>query len=271
VDCSNGAAFSIAPLILNELGGQVLVIHDQPDGININYHCGSTHMEFLKQFVIKNSCDIGVAFDGDADRMLAVDEKGEIIDGDRIMAICGSFMKSCGKLKDDTIVATVMSNLGFDVFAKENGIKLLKTKVGDRYVLEEMIKEKFSLGGEQSGHVIFLEHNTTGDGILTALQLLSVVKKSGKKASELANMMNVYPQVLINAKVSNEKKNNYMKDSVIAQEIKNIESDFKDEGRVLIRPSGTEPLVRVMIEGKDKDYIEKRAKELADIIEQRLK
>ena len=270
LDCSNGAAYRIAPEIFKELGAEVIVINNKPDGININFKCGSTHLEELKKCVIENKLDLGLAFDGDADRMLAVDEKGETVDGDKIMSICGQHLKEMGKLKGDAIVATVMSNIGLEIFAKKNGIKLLKTKVGDRYVLEQMLETGYSLGGEQSGHIIFLDYNTTGDGILTGLQLLSVLKAAGKKLSEAASIMQVYPQVLINARVSNNKKDEYMSDSIIASMVSNIESEFKDEGRVLIRPSGTEPLVRVMIEGKDINYIEQRARELAILIEERL-
>ncbi len=270
LDCANGASYQVAPIVFRELGAEVKVINDSPDGININDNCGSTHIEGLKKFVVENSLDIGLAFDGDADRMLAVDERGEFIDGDRIMAICGKYLKESGRLKDDTIVATVMSNLGFDIFAKKNDIRLYKTKVGDRYVLEQMLEGGFMLGGEQSGHIIFLDYNTTGDGILTGLQLASILRNIGVKLSEAVSVMQVYPQVLINAEVSNQKKNNYLKDDVIAGMISRLESEFEGEGRVLIRPSGTEPLVRVMIEGKDAQYIEQRARELADVIQQRL-
>ena len=270
LDCSNGSASKIAPQVFEELGAEVKVINNQPDGININFECGSTHMDGLKSFVVKNKLDLGFAFDGDADRVLAVDENGELVDGDKIMSICGRYMIDNGKLKENTIVATVMSNLGFDIFARKSDIKLFKTKVGDRYVLEQMLEGGYSLGGEQSGHIIFLDFNTTGDGILTALQLLSVLKSTGQKLSTAASVMEVYPQVLVNAKVSNNKKNEYMKDSIIASMVSNLENEFKDEGRVLIRPSGTEPLVRVMIEGKNSQYIEQRAKELANVIEQRL-
>ncbi len=270
LDCANGASYQVAPLVFRELGAEVKVINDSPNGININDNCGSTHIEGLKKFVVENSLDIGLAFDGDADRMLAVDENGEFVDGDRIMAICGQYLKESGRLKDDTVVATVMSNLGFDIFAKKNNIKLYKTKVGDRYVLEQMLEGGFILGGEQSGHIIFLDHNTTGDGILTGLQLASILRTKGVKLSEAASVMQVFPQVLVNAEVSNQKKNDYLKDDVIAGMISKLESEFEDEGRVLIRPSGTEPLVRVMIEGKDAQYIEQRARELADVIHQRL-
>jgi len=270
VDCANGAAYQAAPLALFELGAEVSVINNEPDGININHNCGSTHLEGLKKYVAESGADIGIAFDGDADRMLAVDEKGNEIDGDKIMAIIGKQLKSKGRLPKDTIVATVMSNLGLSVMAKKEGLNIVKTKVGDRYVLEEMLDKGYMLGGEQSGHIILLEHNTTGDGLLTALHLLQTMKKTGSKASELASIMEVYPQVLINAKVSNENKHKYMEDEVVARMCSELENEFNGEGRVLIRPSGTEPLVRVMIEGKDKDYITARAKELAKVIEERL-
>lgn len=270
VDCANGAAYRVAPAALKELGAHVCVINNQPDGININNGCGSTHMERLQDFVKECEADVGIAFDGDADRVLAVDENGEIVNGDQIMAVIGLELKKKGKLKSNTIVATVMSNLGLDIMAKEKGLNIVKTKVGDRYVLEEMLKSGYSLGGEQSGHVIFLEHNTTGDGLVTAVQLLNVLKKSGKKLSELTSVMNVLPQVLKNAKVSNGKKHKYLEDEQIAKMCSELEEEFHGEGRVLIRPSGTEPLVRVMIEGKDLEYITKKASELAKVIEERL-
>ncbi|MCX7843738.1 MAG: phosphoglucosamine mutase [Clostridia bacterium] len=270
IDCANGAAYEAAPLALFDLGAQVSVINNEPDGVNINSGCGSTHLKQLQEFVVESGADIGLAFDGDADRVLAVDETGNVVDGDQIMAIIGLELKKKGKLAEDTIVATVMSNLGFDIMAKREGLNIKKTKVGDRYVLEEMLANGYVLGGEQSGHIIFLEHNTTGDGLLTGVQLAKVLKESGKKMSELANVMQVLPQVLKNAKVSNEKKHKYMDDEVIARMCRELEEEFHGEGRVLIRPSGTEPLVRVMIEGKDQEYITKRAQELAKAIEERL-
>lgn len=272
IDCANGASSVTAEKALKGLGAEVAVIHNKPNGVNINDNCGSTHMEDLMRFTRESGADIGLAFDGDADRVLAVDENGEMIDGDKIMAIIALDMKKNGKLPDNTVVATVMSNLGFFVMGKEHGLNIKRTKVGDRYVLEEMLRDNHLIGGEQSGHVILLEHNTTGDGLVTGIQLVSVVKKSGKKASELASVMQVYPQVLINAKVKNELKNeeNYMKFPEIREGIKKLEDEFKDSGRVLIRPSGTEPLVRVMIEGKDEELIEKRARELADLFEEKL-
>jgi len=270
VDCANGAAYKAAPMTLRRLGAEVCVINDKPDGININKDCGSTHMDALQRFVSECGADVGVAFDGDADRVLAVDEKGNIVDGDQIMAITGLEMKKRGKLNKNTIVVTVMTNMGFDIMARREGLNVVKTKVGDRYVLEEMLEKGYSLGGEQSGHVIFLEHNTTGDGLLTALQLLSVIKASGRKLSELASVVQPLPQVLINARVNNGKKNDYLKDEVIASMCSNLEEEFNGEGRVLIRPSGTEPLIRVMIEGKDQQYITEKAEMLARVIEERL-
>ncbi|MDF2985207.1 MAG: phosphoglucosamine mutase [Eubacterium sp.] len=270
IDCANGASFQASPMALYELKANVSVINNEPDGININAGCGSTHMKQLQEYVKETKADVGFAFDGDADRVLAVDEKGNLVDGDQIMAIIGLHLKQQGMLAHNTIVATVMSNMGLDIMARNNGLTIEKTKVGDRYVLEEMLNSGYMLGGEQSGHIIFLEHNTTGDGLLTAVQLIKVLKDSGKKLSELASVMQVLPQVLINAKVTNEKKFKYLDDEVIKKMCKELEDEFKGEGRVLIRPSGTEPLVRVMIEGKDKEIITRRAKELVRVIEGRL-
>ena len=272
IDCANGASSVTAEKALTELGAEVKAINNKPNGININDNCGSTHMEGLMKFVKENDFDAGLAFDGDADRVLAVDENGEYVDGDKIMAICALDMRERGLLPDNTVVATVMSNLGFFVMGKEKNLEIKRTKVGDRYVLEEMLKCGHHIGGEQSGHVILIDHNTTGDGLVTGLQLLSVLKRSGKKLSELASVMQVYPQVLINAKVKNEYKNeeSYMAFPEIKEKIESIEKEFSDSGRVLIRPSGTEPLVRIMIEGKDEDLIKKRAEELAVIMEEKL-
>lgn len=270
IDCANGAAFEAAPIVLSALGADTKVIHNSPNGININNNCGSTHMNDLKEFVKETGSHIGIAFDGDADRMLAVDENGEFIDGDQIMAIIGLDMKNRGKLNKNAIVATVMSNLGLDILAKQEGLNIAKTRVGDRYVLEEMLESGYNLGGEQSGHVILLDNNTTGDGLATALQLLSILKRSNKKMSELANVMQVLPQVLKNAKISNEKKHRYMEDELVSRLCQELETEFHGEGRVLIRPSGTEPLVRVMIEGKNLNYITEKAEKLARLIEERL-
>lgn len=271
VDCANGAASEVAYKTLRDLGATLHIINNAPDGFNINKNCGSTHMGVISNFTREVGADIGISFDGDADRLLAVDENGVLVDGDKIMAICGSYLKNKGKLRKNTIVTTVMSNIGFDKACEENGMKNVKTQVGDRYVLKEMIDNGYDLGGEQSGHIIFLEHNTTGDGLLTAVQLLSVLKKRGKKMSELAKMMKVYPQVLKNAKVTNKAKYNYDKDEVIMDNIKKLEEKFNGAGRVLIRPSGTEPLVRVMIEGENYSELEMYAEELVSIIEERLK
>lgn len=270
IDCANGASYVSAPEALRDLGAEVFIIHNEPDGTNINKMCGSTHMGDLQSYVKQVGADIGLAFDGDADRCLAVDEKGEIVDGDKIMAICGLHMKEKGTLRKSTIVATVMSNLGFFIMGKNNGLAIKQTGVGDRYVLEEMIKNDFNLGGEQSGHIIFLDENTTGDGLLTALHLLEVMKDTKKALSNLASCMEVLPQVLVNAHVSNACKHAYKDDVEIQSAIKELESKFMGEGRVLIRPSGTEPLVRVMIEGKDIKQLEFEANKLADMIEQRL-
>lgn len=270
IDCANGAVFQAAPRAIRKLGADLLVINDTPDGMNINANCGSTHIENLMKFTVENKCDVGLAFDGDADRVLAVDENGRLVDGDKIMSIIGLSMKNKGQLKHDTIVATVMSNLGFDIMGRENGITILKTSVGDRYVLEKMLEGDYILGGEQSGHIIIRTCNTTGDGLVTALQLLQVIKESGRKLSELASVMDIYPQVLRNAHVDNKKKYNYLDDPVIAEECRRLEEAFKGEGRVLIRPSGTEPLVRVMIEGRNQGYITSKAEELVRLIEERL-
>ena len=270
VDCANGAASEVAPIAFKQLGAEVEVIHNKPNGVNINKLCGSTHMEDLSRQVVGRGMEVGIAFDGDADRCLAVDENGIFIDGDQIMSIIGLDMKRDGKLKKDTIVATVMSNLGLTVMSQKEDIHLVHTRVGDRYVLESMLKHEYNLGGEQSGHVIFLDYNTTGDGLITAIQLLYVMKKTGKSLSELKQIMQVYPQVLVNAHVKNENKHAYLEDLEIQEEINKLEAKFKGEGRVLIRPSGTEPLVRVMIEGKDKQIMQTAAEELAQLIEERL-
>ncbi len=270
IDCANGAAHRVAPKALRDLGAEVLVLNDAPDGMNINAGCGSTHMGDVAAFVKAHGCQMGLAFDGDADRVLAVDEHGELVDGDRIMAIIALALRAQGKLAHDTIVATVMSNLGLDVMAKAHGLHIEKTKVGDRYVLEKMIADDHVIGGEQSGHIILRMFNTTGDGLVTGIQLLKAVKDAGRPLSELAAVMQVFPQVLKNARVSNAKKHHYLDDKVIAAKCRELEETFHGEGRVLIRPSGTEPLVRVMIEGRDQDFITAKAAELAALIEARL-
>ena len=265
-DCAEGAAYYTSVKALRELGADLIAIHTNPDGTNINANCGSTHMDELKARVVYEKADIGLAFDGDADRLLAVDEKGNLVDGDQLMAICGNYMKQKGTLKKDTIVVTVMSNLGFTVMGQKNGIHVEKTKVGDRYVLENMRENGYNIGGEQSGHIIFLDDNTTGDGLLSALHVLQVMVDTRKKLSELAAVMEIYPQALVNAKVPNHKKEHYMEYAEIEEAISRLEKKFNGEGRVLIRPSGTEPLVRVMIEGKNQQDIDKEARELAELI-----
>lgn len=267
IDAAEGASFYTSVEAIKDLGAEVIAIHNNPDGTNINANCGSTHMEELQARVVYEKADIGLAFDGDADRLLAVDEKGNLIDGDQIMAIVGNHMRSLGKLKNDTIVVTVMSNLGFTLMAKEQNLNIETTKVGDRYVLERMKEIGASLGGEQSGHVIFLDENTTGDGLLSALHLLQVLVDTKKPLSELSQIMTVLPQALVNAKVPNHKKEHYMEYPEIAAAIEKLDAMFAGEGRVLIRPSGTEPKVRVMIEGKDQALIDAEAKKLADLIQ----
>ncbi len=266
LDCAEGASYRTSVKAITQLGAEVIATHVSPTGININAGCGSTHLEDLSKSVVEAGADVGLAFDGDADRLLAVDEKGQVIDGDKLMAICAVHLKEQGSLKKNTIVATVMSNMGFFIMGKEQGITIEQTKVGDRYVLERMREIGASIGGEQSGHIIFLDENTTGDGLLSALHFLETMVHSGKKASELAGIMNVLPQSLVNAKVPNDKKNNYMDYPEIASAIEETEKRFNGEGRVLIRPSGTEPLVRVMIEGKNQQEIDEEAKKLARLI-----
>ena len=267
IDCAEGASYYTSVKTLKDLGADLIAIHTKPDGTNINANCGSTHMDELRARVVLEKADIGIAFDGDADRMLAVDENGKLVDGDEIMAICGNYMKQQGRLAKDTVVVTVMTNLGFSLMGKEQGINIEKTKVGDRYVLENMLANGYNLGGEQSGHVIFLDDNTTGDGLLSALHLLQVMVETKKPLSELAKIREVLPQGLVNAKVPNHKKESYMEYTEIAEAIAELEKKFAGEGRVLIRPSGTEPLVRVMIEGKDQAVIEEEATKLAELIE----
>ncbi|WP_035767360.1 phosphoglucosamine mutase [Butyrivibrio sp. NC2002] len=267
MDCAEGASSYTSVETIRQTGAEVIAIHTNPDGTNINSNCGSTHMEELMGRVVTEKADIGLAFDGDADRFLAVDENGKMVDGDEIMAIIGKHMKDNGELKNDTIVATVMSNLGFFKMGERENIHIEKTKVGDRYVLERMKEIGANLGGEQSGHIIFLDDNTTGDGLLSALHLLKVMKQTGKKLSELSQVMEVMPQALYNATVPTHKKDHYMEYPEIASAIEELNKKFAGDGRVLIRPSGTEPLVRVMIEGKDQAVIEEEAKKLAELIQ----
>ena len=271
IDTANGATSVVAEKVFKDLGINYRIINNTPDGININENCGSTHLDNLKKFVVDNKLSLGIAYDGDGDRCLAIDEKGNEIDGDKLLAIISSSLKKKGALNKDTIVATIMSNLGLNKYAENNGLQLKQTKVGDRYVLEEMLKEGYNLGGEQSGHVILLDYNPTGDGILTSLMLIQTILEENKTASELASIIKLYPQVLINAKVNADKKYDYEKDEDIKKAIEDVEKEFAGNGRVVIRPSGTEPLVRVMIEGEDQKYITQRAKEIVDLIEKKLK
>lgn len=270
IDTANGATYKVAEKIFTSLGIRYKIINNNPNGININDKCGSTHIEFLQKYVVENKLSMGFAYDGDGDRCLAVDEKGDLIDGDKIMAIISNYLKEKGKLSKDTIVATVMSNLGLHKYAEKNGLNLEQTQVGDRYVLEEMLKNEYNLGGEQSGHIILLDYNPTGDGILTSIMLIQAVLESNKKASELAEIIKLYPQVLVNAKVNSEKKYDYNKNQEIQKAIKELEKEFAGNGRILIRPSGTEPLVRVMIEGENQQDITKKAKEMAQLIEKNM-
>ena len=271
IDTANGATYKVADKVFKTLGINHVIINNNPNGVNINNGCGSTHLEMLKEYVVKNKMSLGIAYDGDGDRCLAVDENGEEIDGDKLLAIISDYLKKHGKLAKDTIVATVMSNLGLNKYAEKENLQFVQTKVGDRYVLEEMLKNGYNLGGEQSGHVILLDYNPTGDGILTSLMLIQAILESGKKASELGAIVQKYPQVLINAKVDSNKKYDYEKNAEIKKAIEDLEKEFAGNGRVLIRPSGTEPLVRVMIEGKDINVIEAKAKKIANMIEKNCK
>ncbi len=269
-DCANGSSSATAEKLFSSLGIDGVYSANEPDGVNINAGCGSTHLESLQSLVKANGCELGFAFDGDADRMLAVDENGNTVDGDKIIAICAKYMKEQGTLKNDTAVVTVMSNMGFFKFCDENSIHCEKTAVGDRYVLENMLKNGYNIGGEQSGHIIFLDHSTTGDGQLSALMLLNVIKNTGKSLSALAAQMQVYPQVLVNVTVTAEGKAAYASDEVIKAKIEETETKLGDDGRVLVRFSGTEPLIRVMLEGKDLDMITSFTNEIADLVKERL-
>lgn len=264
LDTANGAAYKVGPQVLQELGVEVIPIFNSPDGVNINAGCGSTHPEMLQQAVREHKADMGLANDGDADRLIAVDENGEIVDGDFIMLICALALKAKGKLAENSIVVTVMSNMGLHIALKEAGITIYETQVGDRYVMEELLKTGAKLGGEQSGHIIFLEHNTTGDGLLTALQLASVVKEQGQSLSKLAQQMQRLPQVLINTRVNDKEK--VMKNPYVLQKVEEVKRFLGERGRILVRPSGTEALVRVMVEGQDQEQLKRMAQSVIDII-----
>lgn len=270
LDCSNGSSSRTAEKLFTKLGVKVHMLFDEPDGVNINNDCGSTHTEKLQEYVRTHNLCAGLAFDGDADRCLAVDENGELVDGDFLIAICANDMKKNGTLKNNAAVGTVMTNMGFSKFCKANDIDFVATKVGDRYVLESMLQNGYNIGGEQSGHIIFLDHSTTGDGELSGAMVLAIMKRTGKKLSQLAKVMERFPQVLINVKVSNESKNLFSTDEKIQEEVNRVTEALGDTGRILIRVSGTEPLVRVMIEGENLELITKLAQEAADVVRERL-
>ena len=267
LDCANGAASKVGPQVLTELGVEVIPIFHQPNGININHACGSTHPEYLRQTVVEYEADLGLAYDGDADRLIAIDEQGQVVDGDFIMVICALERKAKGTLEGNSVVVTVMSNLGLYLALKEAGIQVYATQVGDRYVMEELLRTGAKLGGEQSGHIIFLDHNTTGDGLLTGLQLLAVVKARGVSLSALASQMERLPQVLLNVRVKN--KDEIMDDPKVLAKIQEIEEVLGERGRILVRASGTEPLIRVMVEGTQEFDLHQLAESVIDLIRQK--
>lgn len=268
IDCAHGATSSLATHLFADLEADIYSIGSSPDGLNINDGYGSTHPEKLQEFVLEKNADIGLAFDGDGDRLIAVDEKGNLVDGDKIMYICAKYMHEIGMLRKDTVVSTVMSNLGFYKALENVGLNSNKTSVGDRYVMEEMRKNGYNLGGEQSGHIIFLDYITTGDGMLSAIQLVNVMRETGKPLSELADEMVVFPQVLKNVRVMD--KNQALSSLVLLDEVDAVEKELGEDGRVLVRPSGTEPLVRVMVEAKTKEECEQYADRIVSVIEQHL-
>lgn len=266
VDCANGSASVVAEELMKQLGADATILYDKPNGININEGCGSTHIENLSKYVVENKMDLGVAFDGDADRCLCVDENGELIDGDQVMAICSLDMKERGRLAKNTVIGTILTNLGFIKYCEANGINFIATKVGDKFVLEEMLLEEYNFGGEQSGHVIFRDFATTGDGELTAIQLLSLVKRSGKKLSELSKVMKKYPQVSLNVNVTNDGKVKFYTNTVVKESIETAKEELGDKGRIVVRPSGTEPKIRVMVECNDEELMNKVANEVAETV-----
>ena len=270
VDCANGSASKTAERLFTTLGARVYMLNNTPNGRNINENCGSTHTDALQKYVVDNKLDCGLAFDGDADRLLCVDEHGGLVDGDMIMAICALDMRKRKKLEKNTVVGTVMSNFGFIKFCAEQGISFTATKVGDKFVLEEMIRGGYSLGGEQSGHIIFREFATTGDGQLTAVQLLSIMAKEGKSLFELASVMTKSPQIIINVAASDKKKLLFSTSAVIREAIFEAEAELGNAGRIIVRPSGTEPLIRVMAEGENQSFIENIAKRISRIIDLQL-
>lgn len=268
LDCANGAAYELAPKLFADLGAEVIKIAAEPNGLNINDHCGSTHPESLKAEVVRQKADLGLAFDGDADRLIAVDASGEEVDGDHLLLICGEAMNREGRLNGNTIVSTVMSNIGFYKAVEQFGLQSVKTAVGDRYVMEEMRRSGFNLGGEQSGHIIFLEHSTTGDGMLSGIQLVNILKGDGKSLAEAKTMMRQYPQVLVNVRVADKSK--YAGNAAIEQAVADVEKELGDNGRVLVRPSGTESLIRVMAEGPEVDLVEAYVKQIVEVVEREL-
>ncbi|XEC94578.1 phosphoglucosamine mutase [Paenibacillus tarimensis] len=268
LDCAHGAAYSLAPAVFSELGANVITVGAEPNGLNINDGVGSTHPEYLREQVLTHGADVGLSFDGDADRLIAIDETGEEVDGDFLLCICGDAMKRAGKLKHDTVVTTVMSNIGFFKAAERIGLQTVQTAVGDRYVMEEMRRGGYNLGGEQSGHVIFLDYNTTGDGILTALQLVDTLRSSDKRLSELKQLMRKYPQELVNVRVAD--KSLYKDNAAIAEAVAEVERELGDNGRVLVRPSGTEALIRVMAEGPDKEAVEGFVARIVKVVQMEL-
>ncbi|RKD23116.1 phosphoglucosamine mutase [Ammoniphilus oxalaticus] len=269
LDCAHGAAYSLAPQLFRDLGAETVILANQPDGLNINQACGSTHPESLQKAVIEHQADVGLAFDGDADRLIAVDENGEIVDGDQIMFILAAAMAKDLRLNQKTVVSTVMSNIGFYKGIQEQGLMAKQTQVGDRYVMEEMRREGYNLGGEQSGHLILLDYNTTGDGMLSGLQLLDIIRSEGKPLSELAAQMNKFPQILVNVRV--EDKTGWDTNDRIQEAIRSVEDKLGENGRVLVRPSGTEPLIRVMAEGPDETELEQYVNAIAEAIKEELK
>lgn len=270
LDCSNGSSSRTAEKLFTKLGAKVHVLFDKPDGININKDCGSTHIGRLQSYVREHKLCCGLAFDGDADRCLAVDENGNLVDGDYLIAICAKDMKDRGMLKKNAVVGTVMTNMGFNKFCEENDMTFVSTKVGDRYVLEAMLREGYNIGGEQSGHIIFLDYATTGDGELSGTMILSIMKRTGEKLSTLAKVMERMPQVLINVKVSAEGKLAFYTDKEVKAEINRVTEILGDRGRILVRVSGTEPLVRVMLEGENLEEIQNLAEEAAQVVRERL-
>lgn len=270
LDCANGSASVTAEKLFSGMGATCFMLNDKPDGTNINKKCGSTHMEGLMKFVRENKCHVGLAFDGDADRCLAVDENGNLVDGDKLIAVCAKAYKEQGRLKNDTAVVTVMTNIGFSYFAKENEIRVVTSKVGDRYVLEKMLEGEYNIGGEQSGHIIFLDDMTTGDGQLSGLKVLEILAESGKKMSELVSIMEQFPQVMINVRINANGREVWKNDSSITSLIEKHEKTLGESGRILVRESGTEPLIRVMIEGKNFELINAMATEIADKIKEKV-